>query len=289
MNYSEYTDDTVSVNEYTVAVSDGARLKIIDFVPQGEEAKGPVLIFVAGWISLISGWKGVLREITPLYRTIYVETREKSSSSVPLINKKNFSMERLKLDLQDVISQLIPAHNDYVLAGSSLGASAILEYCADSVRPPAASVLIGPNSEFRFPRILGDIIPLIHPGMYNAVKPVIKWYLKNFRLDKKNSADQIAKYERTLDAADPYKLKANALALKNYRISSAVSNIKTPCLIIGATTDTLHGTENIKKITESIPGAEYIELASNTETHNEKAGRLITDYIKRIEQQSGKK
>jgi len=289
MDYSDYTDDTVSVKEYTVAVSDGARLKIIDFIPQGVDEYRPVLIFVAGWISLISGWKGVLREITPLYRTIYVETREKSSSSVSAINKKNFSMERLKLDLQDVISELIPSHRRYILAGSSLGASAILEYCAGSDRPPVASVLIGPNSEFRFPRILGDIIPLIHPGMYIAVNPVIKWYLKNFRLDKKNSADQIAKYEKTLDSADPYKLKANALALKNYTISKAVSNIKIPCLIIGATTDTLHGTDSIKKITESIPGAEYTELASNRETHNEKGGRLIADYIKRIEQQSGKK
>lgn len=282
MSYSEYTDGAVSVKEYTVTVSDGAKLKIIDFIPHGDYAKGPVVIFVAGWISLISGWKGVLREITPRYRTIYVETREKSSSSVSTINKRSFAMERLKLDLQEVISEVIPSDKDYVLAGSSLGASTILEYCTDPLRPPAASVLIGPNSEFRFPRILGDIIPLIHPGMYNAVKPVIKWYLKNFRLDKKNSADQVAKYEKTLDAADPYKLKANALALKNYRISSSVSDIKIPCLIIGATTDTLHGTESIRKLTESISNAEYIELESNTETHNERGGRLIADYIMRI-------
>jgi len=289
MSYREYTDESVSVKDYTVTVSDGARLKIIDFIPEGVCSDRPVLIFVAGWISLISGWKGVLREITPLYRTIYVETREKSSSVVTGINKNNFSMERLKHDLHDVVNELIPSGSGYILAGSSLGASTILEYCTDSDRPPLASVLIGPNSEFRFPRILGDIIPLIHPGMYNGVKPVIKWYLKNFRLDKKNSADQIAKYERTLDAADPYKLKANALALKNYRVSGTVSNIKIPCLIVGATTDTLHGTESIKKLTASIPGAEYIELASNTETHNEKGGRLIADYIKRIWPQNSRK
>lgn len=289
MSYSDYTDESVSVSEYKVAVSDGAELKIVDFIPSGEHENLPLLIFVAGWISLISGWKGVLREVTPVFRTIYIETREKSSSSVISINKKNFSMERLKLDLQDVISEIIPSDKDYVLAGSSLGASTILEYCTDSERPAIGAVLIGPNSEFRFPRILGDIIPLIHPGMYKAVKPVIKWYLKNFRLDKKKSADQVAKYERTLDEADPFKLKANALALKNYRVSGGISNITMPCLIVGATTDTLHGTESIKKLTESIPGAEYIELASNTETHNEKAGRLIVDYIKRISAESRRK
>jgi predicted alpha/beta-fold hydrolase len=181
-------------------------------------------------------------------------------------------MERLKLDIGEVIQKAIPETDNFILAGSSLGASAIIEYCGSEGRKPLSTVLIGPNAEFRFPKILGSIIPAVHPSIYFSVKPVIKWYLRNFRLDKKNSLEQIKKYENTLDCADPYKLKANALAIRNYVLWNRIENINIPSLIIGATTDTLHGTENIKKLIDALPCSIYIELKSNMETHSEKAG-----------------
>ncbi len=280
MDYSQYTESSTTVNEYMVQMSDGVSLKIIDFTPQNISPEKTVILFVAGWISLISGWRGVLKILTEEYRVLYLESREKHSSIVPDVKKVSFNMERLKLDIGEVVEKIIPVSTKFILAGSSLGASAILEYCGSDGRKPVSSVLVGPNAEFRFPKILGSIIPAIHPGIYFLFKPVIKWYLKNFRLDKKNSMEQIEKYEKTLDCADPYKLKANALAIRNYALWDRIKNITIPSLIIGATTDTLHGTENIKKLIDALPCSMYIELKSNMETHSEKAGHVIVDYIK---------
>ncbi len=279
MDYSQYTDNSTAVKEYMLEVSDGVSLKIIDFTPRNAAQEGPVIIFVAGWISLISGWEGVLKVLTAKYRVIYLESREKQSSIVPDVKKVSFSMERLKLDIGEVVKQVVLPSEKFILAGSSLGASAILEYCGSEKRKPLSAVLIGPNTELRFPKILGTVIPAMHPSLYFSAKPVIKWYLRNFRLDKKNSKEQIEKYENTLDCADPYKLKANALAIRNYEIWNHLDNITVPCLIIGATTDTLHGTENIKRLLKIIPDSTYIELKSNMETHSEKAGRVIVEYI----------
>jgi pimeloyl-ACP methyl ester carboxylesterase len=279
MDYSQYTDNSTTVKEYMFEVSDGVSLKIIDFTPRNVSQEKPVILFVAGWISLISGWKGVLKVLTADHRVLYLESREKKSSAVPDVKKVSFSMERLKLDIGEIIEKVIPPSEKFILAGSSLGASAILEYCGSEKRKPLSAVLIGPNAEFRFPKILGTVIPALHPSLYFTVKPVIKWYLRNFRLDKKNSKEQIEKYENTLDCADPYKLKANALAIRNYAIWDRIVNISVPCLIIGATTDTLHGTENIKRLMKIIPDSTYIELKSNMETHSEKAGRVIAEYI----------
>ncbi|PKL16240.1 MAG: hypothetical protein CVV49_17280 [Spirochaetae bacterium HGW-Spirochaetae-5] len=270
MDYSQYTESSTTVNEYMVQMSDGVSLKIIDFIPENISRDKPVILFVAGWISLISGWKGVLKILTSEYRVMYLESREKKSSIVPDIKKTVFSMERLKLDIGEIIQKTIPENDGFILAGSSLGASAIIEYCGTEGRMPLSAILIGPNAEFRFPKILGSIIPA----------PVIKWYLRNFRLDKKNSLEQIKKYENTLDCADPYKLKANALAIRNYTLWDRIENINIPSLIIGATTDTLHGTENIKKLIDALPCSIYIELKSNMETHSEKAGHVIIDYIR---------
>jgi pimeloyl-ACP methyl ester carboxylesterase len=279
MDYSQYTDNSTTVKEYMFEVSDGVSLKIIDFAPRNVSQEKPVILFVAGWISLISGWKSVLKVLTAEYRVLYLESREKQSSIVPDVKKVSFSMERLKLDIGEIIEKVISPSEKFMLAGSSLGASAILEYCGSEKRKPLSAVLIGPNAEFRFPKIVGTIIPALHPSLYFSVKPVIKWYLRNFRLDKKNSREQIEKYENTLDCADPYKLKANALALRNYALLNRVDNISVPCLIIGATTDTLHGTEDIKHIIKIIPDSIYVELESNMETHSEKAGRVIAEYI----------
>lgn len=281
MDYSPYTDNPASVKEYMVDVSDGVSLKVIDFSPQNVSAGRPVIFFVAGWISLISGWKEVLKVLTARHKIIYLESREKHSSIVPDVKKVSFSMERLKLDIGEIIDKAIAPSEKFVLAGSSLGASAILEYCGSQKRKPSSAVLIGPNTEFRFPKVLGSIIPAIHPSLYLAVKPLIKWYLRNFRLDKKNSKEQIEKYEKTLDCADPYKLKANALAIRNYTIWNHLGNIDIRCLILGAAKDKLHDLENMKRLMKIIPDCTYIELDSNMETHSEKAGRIIEEYIQK--------
>lgn len=281
MDYSPYTDNPASVKEYMVDVSDGVSLKVIDFSPQNVSAGRPVIFFVAGWISLISGWKEVLKVLTARHKIIYLESREKHSSIVPDVKKVSFSMERLKLDIGEIIDKAIAPSEKFVLAGSSLGASAILEYCGSQKRKPSSAVLIGPNTEFRFPKVLGSIIPAIHPSLYLAVKPLIKWYLRNFRLDKKNSKEQIEKYEKTLDCADPYKLKANALAIRNYTIWNHLGNIDIRCLILGAAKDKLHDLENMKRLMKIIPDCTYIELDSNMETHSEKAGCIIDEYIQK--------
>ena len=279
MDYSQYTDNSAAVKEYMVEVSDGVSLKIIDFTPRNFFPDKPAILFVAGWISLISGWQGVLKVLTARHRVFYLESREKQSSIVPDVKKVSFSIERLKIDIGEIIEKVIAPAEKFILAGSSLGASAILEYCGSEKREPLFAVLIAPNAVFRFPKFLELIVPALHPSFYYFLKPALKWYLRTFRLDKKNCREQIEKYENTMDCADPYKLKANALALRNYALLNHVDNIKVPCLIIGATSDTLHGTEDIKNIKKIIPDSLYVELESNMETHSEKAGRLIEEYI----------
>jgi len=216
VDYSAYAGDGCSVKDYHFTVSDGVVLKIIDFIPRRDNDKRPVIFFVAGWISAISGWRGVLKVISSEYRTIYLETREKQSSIVPKKTRVSFSMDRLSADIREAVEKLIPPRRTFIMAGSSLGGTAILEYLAREGRKPLCAVLVGPNAEFRFPKLLGSVIPAFPPSFYLVLKPFVKWYLRNFRLDKKNEQEQVKKYEATLDAADPYKLKYNAIAIRNY-------------------------------------------------------------------------
>ena len=282
MDYSEYTGNRSSLSEYIFKVSDGTGLHIFDFTPVKEVRGRPVIIFIAGWISLISGWKDFLAGITPLYHVIYVETREKNSSLVPDIKAASFDMGRMKDDIGDVITGLVPEREKFVLAGSSLGASAIMEYCRSARRLPLCTALVGPNSRFRFPGVLAAIIPFLHPSLYFAVKPVVKWYLRNFRVNSAAEKEQIEKYELTLDLADPYKLKKNAMGIQNWSMEGWSGKITVPSLILGATTDSLHSTDQLKGMLSHFEKPLYVELASNRETHSARAAQVMMEYIKSI-------
>lgn len=264
-----------------LTMDDGVKLKIIDFIPKSHEDGSPVLLFVAGWISLVSGWRGFIKEFTKHGRIIYVETREKRSSVLQSGKKVEFTIDRHRNDIKNIVDIIFEKDDNFSIAGSSLGATAILEYLALNRRNPQCAALITPNPEFNFPAILSYAVLALPASLYFLTKPVVKWYLRNFRLDKKNAKEQITKYEMTLDEADPHKLKANALTLRKYSIWDRLNKINTPCLFMGAAQDTLHDTGKIKKMLSMINRSEYIELLSNIDTHSEKGAEAVISYIKK--------
>ena len=278
MSYKLYTERGVQVTEDYVKVSDGVTLKVIDFVPQGNAPEKPYVVFVAGWISLISGWEGVLKILTPCYRIIYIETREKVSAQLPDVPVE-FSIARMSLDLHEVLNQRVSLDREFFFVGSSLGSTIILDYLSQGLRQPGRAFLIGPNAEFLFPAWSLPLIRFLPASLYTAIKPGLKWYLRNIRLDKKRESEQVKKYEGTLDAAEPKRLKANAWALRNYRLWDKLPHVKTPVLVIGARSDILHGLDVMKRMVGLIPRAGLEVMESNRETHSEKAGEFIVKHI----------
>ena len=281
MDLSEYTVPSTKIKNFYFTVSDGLQLYCIDFIPKNDSNQKPILFFVAGWISHITGWKDVLRTLTDEYRVLYIETREKTSSKIPegkSCNDFSFTILRMVTDIHEVIQKVIPKNRQFVLAGSSLGSSVILEYLAMRTREPECALLIGPIPEFTFPPLLGDIVPRLPASWYNFIKELVIWYLRTFRLDPEKEKEQLAKYTNTINSADPYKLKPNALALKNYNLWDKLPFIITPCYIFGAKTDKLHAIDDIKRLLQNLNKAAYIECESNKETHSE----VVAQHFKNI-------
>jgi len=173
-------------------------LRVITFTPPRPSAFPPVL-FVAGWISLIRGWEKVLREMTGDFRVYYVETREKISSRIN--GKQEYGVEDIGGDLVPLVREL--RLQEYILFGSSLGATAILDSYRELEPKPASLVLVAPNAVFRVPASWKAIVTLFYPPLYALIRPSVKWYLRNFRLDVRSDAAQYEKYCEALDAAEP--------------------------------------------------------------------------------------
>jgi len=186
-------------------------------------------------------------------------------------------------DIGEIIERKIASGKRFCFAGSSLGATVILDYLSSGQRQPELSILVAPICELIYPFWLPLLLRPVPPSLYTAIKPLLKWYLRNIRLDKHKEPEQVKKYEGTLDAAEPRRLKANAFAIKNYSLWERLPDITSPVLIIGAKTDTLHGLEIIHRMVGVMPDVDTEMMSSNRETHSEKMGDMIVDRMVRLE------
>jgi len=273
---SQYCATGSIYKEELIPVNENVTLRIISFIP-AEDRHNPSIIFVAGWITLISAWKKVLREMTKDFTIYYIETREKISSQVT--GKVEYGVTDISKDIVTLISHFNMKDKRYVLFGSSLGASAILDCCRFLDRDPLCLVLIGPNAVFRVPRFGKVAIYLFPPPLYLIIKPVVKWYLKTFRLDIESDYEQYEKYCGNLDAADPWKLKKAVMNLWNWEAWDLLKDIYYPTLIAGASKDSLHEPENLKKMISMMPNATYIDLETNKKTHSAEIVEEMRNYI----------
>lgn len=275
-NLSEYCAHGTKISDEMQTLDDNVSLRVIKFTPKTDK-NNPKIVFVAGWVSLIQGWKIVLRELTKDFTVYYIETREKISSKVN--GSVEFSVDTIGKDIIQLISKFDVVDNEYLLFGSSLGATVILDCCRFLPKKPKCLILIGPNARFRVPKSGLFIIRIFPPRLYLLLKPVVKWYLKNFQLDVKSDYKQYEKYCNALDAADPYKLKKAVLKLAKYEIWDILPEIEYPALIAGASKDVMHTPENLHKMVAAMKNATYVDLDTNEKTHSKQMVSVFQKYL----------
>lgn len=264
--------------EGRATMSDGVTLRLLNFEPAGP-ARAPLVIFVAGWLSSVEDWRPVLDVLTSCHRVLYVETREKTSAWLPAGRRCDFSMERLRRDLAEVLEARVPAGSPFCLMGSSLGSTVILEYLSRVERRPHLTLLVAPTITFRLPswvRITGGYLPI---SFVSALKPVAKWYLRHLRLDPAREPEQAAGVARNIDRAEPGRLRAIAMALDAYAGWDMLARVSAPVIVVAGATDRLHDLDTVRKIVSMMPDARLHMMASNRETHSPVMGHWAADVF----------
>jgi pimeloyl-ACP methyl ester carboxylesterase len=274
---SQFCAPGTKIKEEMVPVSENVSLRVITFTPK-EKNDNPVVLFVAGWISHISSWELALLEMTKDFTVYYVETREKISAQVR--KKEGFGVEDIGRDIVALIKRFKFEDRRYIIFASSLGATGSLDGSRFFENPPLCFALVGPNAVFRVPKIWKVVVSVLPPQFYVVLKPLIKWYLKTFRLDVKNDYAQYEKYCKTLDAAVPWKLRKGIIAVWNYEIWDLLKDIKTPTLIVGASKDKLHEPGNLEKMVSMMPNAAHLDMETNAKAHSEEMVIALRKYLK---------
>ena len=143
---------------------------------------------------------------------------------------------------------------------------AILEALKGDRLKAKAAFVVGPNIEFHFPW-WGR--PLVHlpPWVYSAAKPFVLWYLRTFRVNVREDPEQMARYVRTIRAADPERIMLSARAVIDYEAMPGLDTISPPVAVAYAANDTLHGEEEVQQIVDAMPQGVEVKCPSNTYMH----------------------
>jgi pimeloyl-ACP methyl ester carboxylesterase len=208
----------------------------------------------------------------------YVETREKISSRIE--GRVKFGVEEIGRDVVSVVEQL--GMNDYVLFGSSLGATAIIDCYRSLKLKPCGLVLIAPNAVFRVPVSWKIIVTFFYTPLYSLIRPSVKWYFRTFRLDVKSDLAQYEKYCDALDAADPGKLKKAVMSVWSYEVWEKLGSIDCPVLVVNASLDKLHEPENLRRIAAGIPKAVEVDLGTNAQTHDKPVVDALRAFLQKL-------
>lgn len=274
-----YCAEGCSASVDYVKTAPDVSVRVYSFAPPEKTHKPPV-VFVAGWISMIKGWQDVLQEMTREFPVYYIETREKISSRVT--SRTRFSVETIGDDIVNIVRQLDLKNDQYLLFGSSLGGTVILD-CFRKLRiRPHALILIGPNAEFYVPLYWKMIIRVFYPPFYLILRPAIKWYLKNIRMNVQYDYAQYEKYSRALDAADPFKLKKAVVSFWSYQVWDRLPGIDVPVLMVGASRDKLHEPENMKRMASMLDHVQEVDMGTNQGTHSREVVGEIKHFLKNM-------
>jgi len=271
-------------SEHRVEVEEGVRLRCYRWRPQTDNCSEP-LFFIAGWISLVTGWKSLLQELVRSRPVVYLETREKGSAEIPkgLMRVSSFGIPRLADDLVAASKKLGLDNDRIVLFGSSMGSNAILEALKGSRLRARAAFLVGPNAEFYFPPWGKVAVRVVPAWLIERLKGFVIWYLRRFRVDADSDPEQMARYVRTVRAADPLRLKLSARAVQGYSVLPGLETIATPVAVAYADSDILHNEREVLRIVEAMPRGTAVSCPSNTYMHDARVARDLGNFLDSLE------
>ncbi len=250
-------------------------LYVATFHPATDAGLPPVVL-IPGLASIMDNFRQVVLGFSRHFPIHWVETREKASSRLGA--ERDLSVPALASDLLAWMARAPLVDGHFVLVGYSLGASVLIECCRRLGKRPRLVVLVEPNAEFAFPW-WSLVLARFAVPLYRPLLPFLKWYVRTFVIDVAADAEMYAIYCRILEAADPWKIARAIRALKPYRAWDGLDRIDVPVLVLGTSRDRLHDYGHTLRIAASIPGAAFVDLATNDRSHSEEVAQVVRAHL----------
>lgn len=265
-------------------MSDGTKVKILDF-DLAEKPNKYTIFLIPGFTTVFLSWEILVEILSKEFRILYFESREKSSSIAP--NRKvqrSTTLRKAAYDIKEVIEQLELDKQDYIALASSYGGTILVEALSEKWVAPNGVCMVGPTVEYRMGLIGPFLITIVPDFMKNLFMPFFRWYLGKIHVDKNEHPKQYAKYLRSGEEAILRKIRKVLREIYRYKCWHMLPKIETRTLIIGASTDQVHSTEDAIRTHELVPNSSYVDLGDNIAAHTQPLADALQDFINELEE-----
>ncbi len=263
-------------DEHWIEVEPGVSIRVLVWNAEGAEPDSGTVVMVPGWGSLFEGWRPLVTEWVKSRHLVYIETREKASSSFNRsISKDDFSIGRHSRDIAAVIGALDVDQTNIDWYSSSLGSTLLIDAFEKGDLGGRSSVLLAPNPDFRFPlwsrMIIYSPLPM---GAFRKMVGFVAWVVNR----RTKEEGQKVRYRRALLAQDVQRMLLSARWNLGYSLPRDLSKIEVPCAVMTAASDTLHDFDKVERIADSIPDCRMIKVPSNQYAHEPDVLSEIGDF-----------
>jgi len=264
-------------------MSDGTKVRILDF-DLAEKPNKYTIFLIPGFVTVFLSWEILIEILSKEFRILYFESREKSSSIAP--NRKvqrSTTIRKMAYDIKEVVEQLELNKQDYIILCSSTGGTILVEALSEKWLDPPGAIMVGPTIEYHLKFVVPFLITVFPVFMKNLGMPIFRWYMGKFHVDKKEHPKQYAKYNRAGEEANLRKIRKVLWELWRYKCWHMIPKVETKTLLVGASTDKVHSTEECIRTHELMPNSSYIDLGDNIAAHSQPLADALMDFIKELE------
>lgn len=264
-------------------MSDGMKVRILDF-DLAEKPNKYTIFLIPGFVTVFLSWEMLVEILSKDFRILYFESREKSSSIAP--NRKverRTTIRKMAHDIKEVIEQLELDKQDYITLASSTGGTILVEALSEKWLSPPGAVMVGPTIEYHLKFIAPFLITIVPDFKKNLFMPLFRWFLGKVHVDKNEHPKQYAKYVRAGEEAILRKIRRVLREMYKYKYWQMPPKVETKTLIVGASTDKVHATEEAIRTHELMPNSSYIDLEDNIAAHSQPLADALMDFIGELE------
>ena len=275
-DYQEYCSEGAHCTARMLQITEQVSLRVFSFTPASPGGNMPIVI-VSGLSTILESFRQILLELTRDFTVHYIETREKQSSQIR--GQVQYDIETLGQDIVSIVQTLGLEDNQYALMGYSFGASAIADGYLNLISKPRYILFMQPTPVFHYPQWSLLLIKWLGVPLFPVMKPVAKWYISRFRINKKEDPEMAVISGRALDNADPRKLRNTIMAISKYEAWDKLGAIQCPTLIVATSKDSLHIHDEIIRMVSLIKNSSVVDLETSDRTHGAEMASIIKNFV----------
>ncbi len=264
-------------------VTDGSQIRILDF-NLAENPNEYIIMLIPGFATVFQSWQRVMELLTQEFRVIYFESREKVTSIMPKKLVRKITLSIMAHDMKEVIEQIKLDGRKYITICSSTGGNVLTEALNKKWINPTEAIMVGRAIEFHLQGFVVVLSALIPNFLIQTIfMPIIRWYISVEYVNKKNEPEQLDKYMRALEEANMRKIMPLFRRLYRYNSWDMPPKVETRTLLIEASLDRIHATEECLRVHELMPKSIYVDLSSNRASHSDPFVDEIKKFIDKLE------